>query len=45
MKASDIMITDVITVTPESDVAQVAALLLANHISAAPVVDAEGWRA
>jgi CBS-domain-containing membrane protein len=42
MKASDIMVTDVITVTPESDVPQVAALLLTNHISAAPVLDADG---
>jgi CBS domain-containing protein len=42
MKASDVMMTDVITVTPESDVPQVAALLLTNHISAAPVVDADG---
>jgi CBS domain-containing protein len=42
MKASDIMVTDVITVTPESDVREVATLLLTNHISAAPVVDAEG---
>jgi CBS domain-containing protein len=42
MRASDVMVTDVITVTPESDVAQVAALLLTNHISAAPVVDADG---
>jgi CBS-domain-containing membrane protein len=42
MKASDIMVTEVITVTPESDVPQVAALLLTNHISAAPVVDADG---
>jgi CBS domain-containing protein len=42
MKASDIMVTDVITVTPESDVREVATLLLANHISAAPVVDAGG---
>jgi CBS-domain-containing membrane protein len=42
MKASDIMVTDVVTVTPESDVPQVAALLLASHISAAPVVDADG---
>ena len=42
MKASDIMVTDVITVTTESDVPQVAALLLTNHISAAPVVDADG---
>jgi CBS-domain-containing membrane protein len=42
MKASDIMVTDVITVSPESNVQQVAALLLTNHISAAPVVDADG---
>ncbi len=42
MRASDVMVTDVITVTPASDVAQVAALLLTNHISAAPVVDADG---
>jgi CBS domain-containing protein len=36
------MVTDVITVTPESDVPEVATLLLTNHISAAPVVDADG---
>jgi CBS domain-containing protein len=42
MRASDIMVADVITVTPESDVPQVAAILLTNHISAAPVVDANG---
>jgi CBS domain-containing protein len=42
MKASDIMVTDVITVTPESDVREVATLLLTTHISAAPVVDAGG---
>jgi CBS domain-containing protein len=42
MKASDIMVTDVVTVTPESDVREVATLLLTNHISAAPVVDAGG---
>ena len=42
MKASDVMVTDVITVTPESDVREVATLLLTNHISAAPVVDAAG---
>jgi CBS domain-containing protein len=42
MKASDIMVTDVITVTPESDVQDVATLLLINHISAAPVVDSTG---
>jgi CBS-domain-containing membrane protein len=42
MKASDVMVPDVITVTPESDVREVATLLLTNHISAAPVVDAAG---
>jgi CBS domain-containing protein len=42
MKASDIMVTDVITVKPDSDVAEVAALLLTNRISAAPVVDDSG---
>jgi len=42
MKASDVMITDVITVKPDSDVPEVAALLLNNHISAAPVVDNTG---
>jgi CBS-domain-containing membrane protein len=42
MKASDIMVTDVIAVKPESDVPEVAALLLTNHISAVPVVDDAG---
>jgi CBS-domain-containing membrane protein len=42
MKASDIMVTDVITVKPESDVPEVATLLLTNHISAVPVVDDGG---
>jgi CBS domain-containing protein len=42
MKASDIMVTDVITVKPNSDVQDVAQLLLANHISAVPVIDDAG---
>jgi CBS domain-containing protein len=42
MKASDVMVTEVITVKPDSDVAEVAAVLLANRISAAPVVDDAG---
>jgi CBS domain-containing protein len=42
MKASDVMVTEVITVKPDNDVAEVAALLLANRISAAPVVDDAG---
>lgn len=42
MKASDIMVTQVITVRPESNVQEVAELLLKHRISAAPVVDANG---
>jgi CBS domain-containing protein len=42
MKASDVMVTDVITVTPESDVPKVAELMLVNHISGTPVVDGDG---
>ena len=42
MKASDVMVTDVITVTPESDVPKIAELMLVNHISGAPVVDGDG---
>jgi CBS domain-containing protein len=39
MKASDIMVTDVITVQPDSTVEDVAALLLKHRISGVPVVD------
>jgi CBS domain-containing protein len=39
MQAKDIMTTRVHTVRPETTVAEIAALLLANHISAVPVVD------
>lgn len=42
MKASDIMVTDVITVKPDSTVEDVAALLLKHRISGVPVVDAGG---
>jgi CBS domain-containing protein len=42
MNASDVMVTDVITVKPTSTVPEVAALLLANRISAVPVVDNAG---
>ncbi len=35
----DIMTTDLITVTPDTDVARVAQILLDNHINGAPVVD------
>jgi len=39
VKASDVMVTDVITVKPDDDVQDVAALMLDNLISAMPVVD------
>ena len=42
MKASDVMATNVVTVTPEHSVQDVAAVLLERRISAAPVVDAQG---
>ena len=38
MKAADVMVTDVITVKPDNEVQDVAALMLAHHISAVPVV-------
>ncbi|WP_118184508.1 CBS domain-containing protein [Paraburkholderia phosphatilytica] len=42
MQASDIMTTDVITVTPETSVYHAAALLTEHRISGMPVVDDEG---
>jgi CBS domain-containing protein len=42
MKASDVMVSEVITVGPESCVQDVASVLLANRISAVPVVDDKG---
>jgi CBS domain-containing protein len=42
MKAADVMVTNVITVGPNACVQDVADILLKNHISAVPVVDAEG---
>jgi CBS domain-containing protein len=42
MKASDVMVSDVITVGPESCVQDVASVLLVNRISAVPVVDDKG---
>jgi len=42
MKAADVMVTDVITVKPDNEVQDVAALMLAHHISAVPVVDEKG---
>src|SRR6516165_4184938 len=42
MRARDIMVTDVISVGPEASVRDVAKILLANRISAAPVIDDQG---
>ncbi|MFH0784526.1 MAG: CBS domain-containing protein [Pseudomonadota bacterium] len=42
LKAKEIMSVDVITVTPETSVTDLARLLASNNISGAPVVDASG---
>jgi CBS domain-containing protein len=42
MKAADVMVANVITVGPDARVEDVAGVLLANRISAVPVVDDEG---
>lgn len=41
MQAKDVMTTDVITVTPDTQVANIVKLLLEHHISAVPVVDSD----
>lgn len=42
MNASDVMVANVITIRPDASVLDLADLLLANRISAVPVVDDEG---
>jgi CBS-domain-containing membrane protein len=42
MKAADVMVSRVITVTPETSVREIASILLSNRISAVPVVDDRG---
>ena len=42
MKASDIMVCNVVTVGPDVSIREVARILLANRISAVPVVDSRG---
>ena len=42
MNAADVMVTNVVTVDPTAYVEEVAAILLANRISAVPVIDREG---
>ncbi|EWH02580.1 CBS domain-containing protein [Halomonas sp. BC04] len=41
MQAADVMTPNVITVSPDADVREIAQLLLDNNISALPVVDAD----
>jgi CBS domain-containing protein len=42
MKAMDVMVRDVVTVKPETDVASAIKLLIEHDISALPVVDSDG---
>ena len=42
MNAADIMVSNVITVRPDTTVREIAEILLANRISAVPVVDEKG---
>jgi CBS domain-containing protein len=42
MKAADVMVSTVITVRPTARVEEVASILLANRISAVPVIDEQG---
>ncbi len=42
LKARDIMTTDVVTVTPDTEITQAAKLLLENHFNGLPVVDDRG---
>ena len=42
LTAKDIMTTNIVTVSPETDVSQAARLLLEKHINGIPVVDSSG---
>ncbi|MEW6076200.1 MAG: CBS domain-containing protein [Thermodesulfobacteriota bacterium] len=42
IRARDIMTRDVITVAPETDIAQAAGILLKNHINGVPVINRQG---
>ncbi|MBU3954229.1 MAG: CBS domain-containing protein, partial [Proteobacteria bacterium] len=41
-KASDIMETNIITLTPDTEISKAVGILLNNHINGVPVVDANG---
>ena len=42
MKAADVMTTEVIGVSPETEISEVARLLLEHRVSAVPVIDRDG---
>ncbi len=42
LKAKDIMVTDVISVTPDTEIPKAADILLKNHINGVPVLDENG---
>jgi CBS domain-containing protein len=42
MKAADVMVSAVISVRPNARVEEAASILLANRISAVPVIDEQG---
>ena len=42
LTAKDIMTTDIVTVSPETDVSKAARILLEKHINGIPVVDSSG---
>ena len=43
ISAKDIMKTDVISVTPDTEVSKAVSILLENHINGMPVVDKQGF--
>jgi CBS domain-containing protein len=44
MRAADVMTTEVVTISPDASVLELAKLLSARGISGVPVVDADGRR-
>ena len=42
MKASELMTKEVVSVSPDMPVREIARVLLSHHVSAAPVVDGSG---
>ena len=42
IQAKDVMTRDVVTVTPDTEVSEIAKLLLSNHFNGVPVIDRDG---